>query len=276
LGVVLCVTKTDNMRNGIINSNWVIAILTFVNLLIFSYSILRPFDKPRIEADCANELYLDHLWGNVDFFHYFHIRNSGEKQGIITFFKGLVISKDNSSFNKVVKATYYLDKSTNNYYPLVNVTMNSNDIFNSYIQFLKEPSKEQKDSVSYYADLRYNEIEDLMKKGLFYDFRPKEVSKKTFNKIKDFIYRNGLIELKEGSYQYIVSIKTNYQKEPIFTKCFSFVIYPSDLNRIKENLKDYGKGGTNINFSQIREQLRIPLTEIPVNDNLLRQLEQTN
>lgn len=260
-------------------SNWVIAFLTFVNLVIFGYSILKPFDKENIQASCADEMNIDHYWGNLNFYHYFHIRNSGEKQGVVTYFKGLIISKDNSSFNKQITGIYAYDKGTNYYYPNLNMTLNPNDIFNSTIQFFKESSKEEKDSIAYYENLKQNEIDELEKKAPIYDYKPKEVSKPSFNKMKSFMERNGLSNFKEGTYNYIVALKKGNEKKPFFYKCYSFVVYKQDISQLNELIKNYSKGGGSPNLYMNRRGIRVNLNEIQnpeVVESLLKQLSQTD
>ena len=140
------------------SSNWVIAILAFVNLVIFGYSILRPFDKEKIIAGSANELFIGQNWGNLNFYQYFQLQNAGQKQGVITSFEGLIVAKDNSNFKRYISAKYYQDKLNNSYYPIVNIVLNPNDNMDNYFQLFKEVSKEDKDSIAYFVNKKSNEI----------------------------------------------------------------------------------------------------------------------
>ncbi|OFX18405.1 MAG: hypothetical protein A2033_04380 [Bacteroidetes bacterium GWA2_31_9] len=267
-------TETKNSKSD--RSNWVIAILTAIYVLSFIYFTWRPFDKDIIEVKCANDLFLKHDWGNIIFDQFFHIRNSGQLQGNITKIEGLIKGVDEEKYKRKIKAINYNYVGYNSSYPFLEILLNPNELYDIFFSFYKEACKENLDTIAYYKSKIYDEIIKIRSNSKYIDLArlPIEISDSSFKKIKKFIYKSGLEDIKEGSYEYIVQIWKNNENSPFFTKCYSFEIYNIQIEQLKESVKDYKRG--NFFYSEPLSSpnyfIKVKLSEIVKTDERYKHL----
>ena len=257
-------------ENRISWSNWSIVLLTLVYVLSFIYFVGKPFAEDKMEVKCAKELYISHYWGNIHYSQYFHIKNSGKVQGTITKFEGFIIGKDNTTFRKKMNAQS-LDQEMGN--PILEISLNSNEIINDYVNFYKINTKSARDSIAYFENSIYEDLEQKMnytdpEKIIELFMVGQKISDWKYQKIYNFIKNNGINELEEGEYQYLVQLWKNDEKKPFYRKCFSFVIYEFNLRVLRYSINEYEKGGPNLYFNRPRPKMnfKVNITEIPETD----------
>ena len=240
-----------------------IAFGTIIYAFVFAYSTLKPL-RENIIAEGAKELRIVQKWGRLDFYHYFQLKNVGEKQGAITSIEGLIDSKDNPNFKRKISAKYYGRDSI--YHPMLNITLSPDDTWEYDFHLYQEPSKESKDSVLFFSNKRSEDIEEISKKGLSLErlLGHQEIKPETFASIKGFIL-NEYKDFREGEYQYIIALKKNNDEKPFYVECYSFVIYVSDLQILENGINNYGVWG---NPSLRNEQTIVSLT--PISDQQTR------
>jgi hypothetical protein len=255
--------KPDVVRTKI--AIWAI-VISIISFIMSAFITFRPFFyKEKIVIEAANELSITEDWGNLNFYQYFEIRNNGKKQGVITSIDGLIVSKDGQNFDRKIFAGYY---GYNNYYPIIDMSINPDERMEYYFQLFSERSKEDKDSMTYYLSKRSDEIEKKEKDSKW-DYTPKEVDSTTYAGIRNFVLKR-YEDFKEGKYQYVVAFKKNNEKEPFYIQCYDFVIYKSDLQVLENAIKNYRmEGGSSALIINTR-QCSIAVKLTPIEDNMTK------
>jgi len=133
-------------------ANWIIAVATVVNVIIFGYS-LKLFPKPDIKVEGDTQLTVDHEWGNLHLVQYFAITNNGDKQGSINKVESLIRRKDNKQV--VIKFSKAFFERNGRYPPLVDLALNPSEILNGNIDLTSEDSYDNKKKISKYKNYIY-------------------------------------------------------------------------------------------------------------------------
>jgi len=67
------------------------------------------------------------------------------------------------------------------------------------------------------------------------------VREKDFKEVHDFV-EDRVRLLKEGQYEYIIRLSSKYKNNPVFEKCYSFVLFESDIDQLVQKTTNYQKG----------------------------------
>ncbi|MCL2098043.1 MAG: hypothetical protein FWH23_04720 [Bacteroidales bacterium] len=238
-------------------AKWAIAVST-ISLLFTAYATIRPFDKENFSVEGAKELRISEHWGQLYFYHYFVIKNDGEKQGAITSIDALIVPLEGQKYEKYLSAQSYGIGSDS--YPIVNISFNPNNICESYFVLSDELGRERREGVTKWSIRRNNEIEAIEKES-DWDYRPKELGYSVYSSLQNFI-QEGFKDFTIGKYQYIIAFTKNYESKPFYFKCYDFVIHQTDLQILNNGIKNYGIGGflTTLNLTPHDCQTTVKLT----------------
>lgn len=249
----------------------ILAGITAMQLLIFSWEVFKPLDRAEIIPGVANELIISHWWGNLSVNQYMEFKNIGNKQGSVNKIRGIIVSKDRDNFvlkisaqSKVITTPVYSEN------PFISITLNGSEFISGTYSLFRRSSKAHRDSVAKFVNRRYDEITN-MENNDPYSIKPKWATDSTRKEIKNFILRN-LGSFKEGEYYYYLVIQDD-KDAILFQQCFSFVIYQSDINTFNHSIEGYSQESTFGINRPINNFVYMPLT-IVTDQNIIASLKK--
>jgi hypothetical protein len=250
-------------------SNWVIAILTIANFILF----FKLFGRDKLHVGIDDEILIEQTLGNLWIHQSFSFKNLGTKVGYITKIEGFIRSKDRdvSMFRRKIEALKWYPDANSFYLPLMEISLLPEEQATTTLLLAKEPDRITRDSSAVIEALMLDEAEQAARRAQYENFKSVEASPKLSRIIDDFI-KNRTIELKHGEYEYIIQITKNNEETPFITKCYSFFIYPENIFQFNEAIKDYKKYSRLQIRNARRPAVSIPLTEIQ-NQKIIRSLE---
>ncbi len=217
-------------------TNWIIALATVVNVIIFAYSIHNPFAKENIRIERQSELGVNQDWGKIVFNQYMDFKNIGDKECYISKIVCLVQNKEVRNLRFLYHANSY---STDfiGIMPLLNFTLLPGQSFTGNLIFSRLSTNSEYEIESNFKNKIYEYLDSC-----YTNHEPSVcLDVNSFLPMQKYI-ENKITEIREGEYNCIIQVYKNDEKIPFYTKCFYFVLYNADLKRLSNSLSSLKKG----------------------------------
>lgn len=246
-----------------------IAVLTTLTVFKVGY-------RSNLEAKFSNLLVIDQYMGEFHFYQYINVKNVGKKLGYLTKIKGYIRSKESDKlfFEKKVEGRNFVDENTLDLKPFLEFPLGVDDNFYSEVELSGSVGRFDQDSIAIFHNRLANEAKGVNMSIL--NFGERNASDNLSLSINNFILKR-IKDLKQGEYEYIIALYDDRDDSiPFAYKCYSFTLYESNIEVIKESMKFQQTIIRSPLNNTSRGLIKIQLTEILTSEgknSLLKKLE---
>jgi hypothetical protein len=283
---------TQNSQNELSNKHkkmkkdyrfWLGIISLIISIIAIIATQFRPifyniFDKSviGISVDIEN-LNIKHDFGRLVFVQCMQVKNTGKAEGTISKIHYYIEKVGDKNFHQTLKVQNYLydlnDDPTGSFstYPIFDIHLYYGGYFNGKITAYKSLNKEEQNQ---HSKLR-NEISSSIKRQKELSILKPQISDTLETAVINLIDKN-LSGFTIGEYNLLI-VAYDKDEQPITpTRYYSFTVFETDIDKMKEITNEYKFGGNNIYYHYTKYKEVGFSTRLTVNkdETIIRRLRE--